>query len=216
MCAIVDAPNKSVMSKRGKPLHNFEPIFERFPRLVGIYEVFDTNWETSVTLCRNQKAGLQIDLSQMYRIIPPEPCLHLQNLKDPSEELIKELLDEALRRGDEGLVLWPVDQGGVIAPDRKPVKVKPSITVDIGITGFQEGKGKYENMLGAFITKYGNVSGMDDKTRQEVWINQADYLDAIIEVEAMGWTPGMKLRHPRFKRFRWDKFTENLELDDKE
>jgi len=207
VCAIVEGGKAT--SKSGKPLYNFEDI----PKGVsGIFEVYDEDWNTSVSLCRNRSSGKRIRLDQLYQTVPPCDVLRKMNLLDPPESLLMEHLTDVLWAGYEGLVMWPIDPNGNIdTSTRKPVKIKPSVTVDIRVVDLKEGKGKYKGMLGAFVTKYGKISGMDDETRAAVWKDKEKYLLGIIEVEAMGWTRGNKLRHPRFKRFRWDKQEENLE-----
>jgi ATP-dependent DNA ligase len=68
------------------------------------------------------------------------------------------------------------------------------------------------------ITNYGNVgTGLDDKAREELWAKhqKGELVGEIIECCIMEWTPAKKMRHPRFKRVRWDKDTENLEKNAK-
>ena len=213
VCVLLDAVERTSTSKRGKPLYNFDKIYEEYPQMRGIFEVYDTNWETSVSLVRNQKSERQVELKHLNRVIPPQRHLHLEYLHNPKADFLAARLQEALFRGEEGLVLWYVDSDNNILLDKAPIKVKPEITMDIRVSGFTEGTGKYKGMLGAFITAYGKVSGMDDATRVTAWNNKEKYLNSIIEVKAMGWTPGNKLRHPRYMRHRWDKDTENLERD---
>lgn len=210
VCCLIDAPNRKVTSKRGKPLYNFEYIFEVQPEMVGIFECFETNWETSVSLVRTQHDGVPVLPHQLFRTMPPESFLYIGTVYDPMETYLEALLRDAIARGDEGLVLWPLLPDGSVNPKKKPYKVKPKITVDIRITKIIEGTGKYVGMLGAFMTDYGKVgTGFNDDQRVELF--DEALIGEIIEVEAMEWTKNKKLRHPSFKRMRWDKNTENLE-----
>ena len=84
--------------------------------------------------------------------------------------------------------------------------------------GFEEGTGKYVDMLGAFICEYkgGQVkvgSGLTDEQRIEVWRNSRNYENLIIEVsyfeETKDSTGKLSLRFPTFKDFRFDKTEPN-------
>ena len=199
----IDSSSRTAMRRNDKPLYNFEDIFDRFPTLKGTFEVFDTNWETSISLVKKRGAyavnGLHLYSIGHADVIDNRMILSL--VDDPSESFIMEQLKNALLRGEEGLVLY---QGSTM------YKVKPSYTVDVRVTGIQLGTGKYHGMMGALLTNYGKVgTGFTDHERGNV---SDSVIGQIIEVEIMGWTPGMKMRHPRFKRLRLDKNTENLEI----
>jgi len=200
----IDSSTRSAMSRNDKPLYNFEDIFDRFPTLKGTFEVFDINWETSISLVK-KRGAYTVNGSHLYSIGHADVIdnrMILSLVDEPSETLIMQCLKDALLRGEEGLVLY---QGSTM------YKVKPVYTIDVRITGRIEGDGKYTGKLGSFITNYGDVgSGLSDFQRDAYW--DSDLMGCIIEVEMMGWTPGMKMRHPRFKRLRLDKNTENLEI----
>jgi len=204
VCVLLDSPNRSAMSKRGKPLYGFDRIFDKNPQVQGMFEVFRTNWETTVSLVRTQDGVDQVSPRDLYPICPPcaELILHVERL-NLTELEIQIYLWQALQRGEEGLVLYGLDGQGIY-------KVKPEITVDIRVIGIQPGTGKYDQMMGALLTNYGKVgTGFTDAMRED--LNGDHMLDQIIEVGFMGWTPAGKMRHPRFKRVRWDKNEENLE-----
>ena len=120
--------------------------------------------------------------------------------------------------GYDGIVLW--DELGVplaneVARDGEAVKFKPTLTLDVRCTGGLPGKGKHAGRLGALTFTYlgrpGQVgTGLSDSMRSFLWAalnlgGQDDPVGKIIEVEAMGLTPGGNLREPRFKGIRFDK-----------
>lgn len=179
--------NGHPVSRRGKPLYNLEQI----PAHITDCEIFDTNWETSVSAVRTHEGQL-VDESCAYSIDPLDPRLFLFPLKEPTADTIHFLLAQALERGDEGLVLY---QG------KKALKVKPKENYDVPVTGATEGTGKYTGLIGALITPKGKVSGMSDEQRRTF----TKQLPEMIEVECMGLTKNGKFRHPRFMRERFDK-----------
>ena len=87
------------------------------------------------------------------------------------------------------------------------MKIKAEETLDLYVTGWEPGTGKYEGMIGALIVNHKGVpvnvgSGLSDTLRQE---DPAEIVGRMIEVEYHEVTPDGSLRHPRFKRFRDDK-----------
>ena len=204
--ATIDCPNRTVVSRNNKPLYNFEHIFDTFPYLTGVYEVFDSSWETSISLVKNRKEERTVLPEHLYQIgsyTTVDTRLVLGVYNNPTESTILSDLKAIVASGSEGLVLYGLDSDVIY-------KVKPSYTVDVRVTGIQLGTGKYHGMMGALLTNYGKVgTGFTDHERGNV---SDSVIGQIIEVEIMGWTPGMKMRHPRFKRLRTDKNTENLEI----
>lgn len=192
------------MSKRGKPLYNM-PV-EKLSE--GYYEAFDTNWDTTVSKARTQDGSKgQFTPEQLFPIYPNRSSdLFLCTINNPSEKTIQGFLDWSLEQNHEGIILWPHAD----CKSQKPIKIKDSITIDVRIQALLSGTGKYVGMLGAFITQYGNVgTGLTDEQRKE--FIDTKYIGEIIEVEFMEWTKDNKMRHPRFKRLRFEKDTENLE-----
>lgn len=87
------------------------------------------------------------------------------------------------------------------------MKIKNEESVDVEIVGYEEGTGKAEGSLGAFIIDYKgksvNVgSGLTDEQRRDFWDTKVSLIGRIIEVEFHEETPDGSLRHPRFVRFR--------------
>lgn len=105
-----------------------------------------------------------------------------------TNETVKSFADRVKAEGWEGAVLKRKDGQYYGEPFIKDKKVE---TVDLQISGFQEGTGKYLGSLGALIcqdpqtgaiTKVG--TGFSDYERQWIWDHQTLINDQLIEVEA--------------------------------
>jgi len=93
--------------------------------------------------------------------------------------------------------------------DRNWHKIKRSDTIDLVVTDFIEGKGKYEGTLGVLVVagptgesgKIGSFS-ITDKQRDWIWTNRDLLVGEVAEIEAFEMTPGREV--PRAGRFiRW-------------
>lgn len=179
------------VSRSGKPLYNLQHV----PADITDAEIFDCNWETSISAVRT-KDGTPVQTSEVYSLDPIDPDLLLSSVIDPSAEEIQAKLESAVANGYEGLVLR---QGN------KWLKVKPTETYDVEVTGMIEGTGRLTGKMGALVTEMGKVgTGFTDDERLVFW-NLQRIIGRTIEVECMSLTPAGKFRHPRFKRVRWDK-----------
>jgi hypothetical protein len=93
--------------------------------------------------------------------------------------------------------------------DRNWIKIKRSDTVDLVVTGFTEGKGKYAGSLGVLEVvgptgEYGKVGSFSitDEQRDWIWTNRDLLIGEVAEIEAFEMTPGREV--PRAGRFiRW-------------
>lgn len=181
------------LSRAGKPLHNLPDL----PN--GTYEVFLGDWSKSVSACRTHN-GTPIQLHAIYKLTPEVDTRLVVGTYDITGDKADTLLTAALEKGYEGLVFHGDEM----------LKLKPVLTFDLRVTGLLPGRGRNTGKLGAFTTSAGNVgTGLTDIDR--VHLNNVELIGTIIEVEAMGLTPGGKLRHPRFKRLRFDKDEADLE-----
>lgn len=174
------------VSRSGKPLYNLN-------HLEGSdLEIYAGSWEKSISFVKT-KDGEPVPSEYAYSLDPLDARLNLGLITNPSKDTIEKLLIEALARGDEGLVLRQNDNW---------LKVKPTETFDVKVTGILPGKGRNKGRVGALITPMGNVGGgLTDALREELM----DATGLTIEVECMELTPAGKFRHPRFKRVRYDK-----------
>jgi len=122
----------------------------------------------------------------------------------------------ALAEGYEGLMIKPDSEGYKCKRSHAWLKVKPFIEVTLTVIALEEGTGKNEGMLGAFVVEgeddgkffHVNVgSGLTDDMRKDVWAAQDKVVGQLVEVRADAATIGQdsdtwSLRFPRFKTFR--------------
>jgi DNA ligase 1 len=123
-----------------------------------------------------------------------------------SEIGIEEILEEAVKRDWEGLVIQK--------EDGTKFKLKRFETLDLKIVGFVEGTGRNKGRLGAIQVDYeGNTvnvgSGFTDSKREHIWIDKPLYLGRLAEIKYKSKTKnkngGYSLQFPTFVCFRWDK-----------
>ena len=115
--------------------------------------------------------------------------------------------EDCLRRGYEGAVFKDPKGKYEFKRSRAWVKMKPEKTVDVEITGYREGKGKYKGMLGAFTFDYEGQecragSGLSDAERVKFWRKRKQMVGVTIEVEFTEETDGGKTRHARLVAVR--------------
>jgi len=188
------------VSRNYKPLYNLD----RVDNDIRDAEIFTGDWETTVTAVKKQTGQPPVRDEWVYSLWPDmDERLNLGVLNDPTVEEIHGIMDRQVSLGDEGLILRS------LYDPSKWLKVKTKFTADVLVTDLLAGGGKYTGMLGAFITKYGNVgTGLTDADR--VLYNDSKYIGSLIEVEYMELTKYNKLRHPRFVRIRNDKDEESF------
>ncbi len=134
------------------------------------------------------------------------------------------LLDKITDAGGEGIMLRDPDapyHHSSGSGDRKNylLKYKKLKTCDLRIIGWNEGKGKYEGMIGSFIcedddhTVRVNVAGIDDDTRAsnpDLWIGKIIEIAYFESSQSKNKTTE-SLQFPRYKRVRTDKTETSLE-----
>lgn len=127
-------------------------------------------------------------------------------------------LDKIVAQGGEGVMLRDPDapyHHSRHSGDRKPylLKYKKTKTCDLRVVGFNEGKGKYEGMIGSFICESDdgsvrvNVAGMTDMVRAT---DPNFFIGKIIEVTYFDSSKSKNkttssLQFPRMKGIRYDK-----------
>ena len=134
----------------------------------------------------------------------------------------RELYDGIVARGGEGVMLK--HREGRYLPGRAPdsvLRVKAEATWDAVITGFTEGAGKYEGMVGALrygffvdggLQTTGSSSGFTDQMRQAFTERPEDFVGQVVELGGNAMNHTGAIRHPRFKRLRDDKQAEECRL----
>jgi DNA ligase-1 len=130
-------------------------------------------------------------------------------------DIMRRFAEASVAQGYEGIMIKDLDAPYECKRTSSWMKWKPTITVDLNITGFEEGTGRNEGRLGAIIcegvdndrTIRVNVgSGLSDSDRDQYWSARSDLLGRVVEVQADAVTQNQdgsySLRFPRFVRFR--------------
>ena len=122
---------------------------------------------------------------------------------------------EAVERGFEGVMIKDVDAPYECKRSHHMLKAKPFIEVTLNVMAIEEGTGRNEGRLGAFVcrgtdgdkTIQVNVgSGFSDAQRDEFWQHRDKIVKQLVEVRGDAVTQNQdgtySLRFPRFKTFR--------------
>ena len=141
---------------------------------------------------------------------------HLVNLDTP--EGYKKYLafnKEAIANGFEGVMIKDVDAPYECKRSHHMLKAKPFIEVTLNVMDIEQGTGRNEGRLGAFVCKGTdgdktievNVgSGFSDAQRDDFWQHRDKILNQLVEVRGDAVTQNQdgtySLRFPRFKTFR--------------
>lgn len=143
---------------------------------------------------------------------------------DPSK--FGELFDTLISHGIEGIIVK--NSAASYSFDGRPnktwYKVKAAVTMDMVVSGFTDGGGKYEGLIGTVefsrmdadgnLVYVGRCSGMTDELRKDITDNKDKYLGRVIEVksnELVGSKEYRSPRHPQFVAFRFDKNPEDCD-----
>jgi DNA ligase-1 len=131
------------------------------------------------------------------------------------QERFVELNKAAVDGGYEGVMIKDVDAPYECKRTHAWLKAKPFIEVTLEVKDVEEGTGRNEGRLGAFVCegvddgKKINVnvgSGFTDANRDDFWISRTSITGQLVEVRADAITQNQdgtySLRFPRFKTFR--------------
>ena len=131
------------------------------------------------------------------------------------EEAMK-ITNKWISEGYEGSVLKNRDLVFENKTSKYQVKIKKIKDIDVKITGFTKGNGKYKDLFGAIEFESsdgllkGNCSGMEDNVREFIFNNKEKLLNTIITVEGNEITKAKNsktyaIQFPRFVCLRNDK-----------
>lgn len=185
-----------------------EPFLKRIKELKRIVKLVEGRWRV---MCK--------DLSYPFNKLPC-PLVFVDQIPVKSQDHLKEMYDEILAKGGEGIMLKdPNCEYEFGKRSSNLLKVKPNFDAEAIITGYKAGKGKYEDMLGGFICKpllnhdtymsidedenhSFSISGMDDKVRGNY--KKTHPIGTIITYEYSGKTDKGAPRFARYMRKRTD------------
>jgi DNA ligase-1 len=181
------------------PLDDFERGFwnaQQHKRL-SILEEYRSVFEDN-TDCIRIMDGIDVDLSI-----------------SEGHDILRRYANDAVVAGFEGIMIKDIHAPYECKRSTFWMKWKPVITVDLNIVGYEEGTGRNEGRLGAFICegtdddKFIRVnvgSGLSDDNRIDYWASRDNLVGDIVEVAADAVTQNQdgtySLRFPRFVRFR--------------
>lgn len=127
----------------------------------------------------------------------------------------REINADAIAKGFEGIMIKDLDSPYECKRTESWMKMKPFIEVSLKIVACEEGTGKNQGKLGAFVCEGVDAgklirvnvgSGFSDQQRDEYWQNRTVLLGDVVEVRADAVTQNQEgdysLRFPRFKTFR--------------
>jgi len=111
-----------------------------------------------------------------------------------------------IEKFEEGSVLKQLNAPYAGKRHKSWLKMKETETIDVRITGYKMGQGKFKDLIGAITFRtadgtIGNCSGMDDETRVEITNHREALIGTAIEIKHYGRLVD-GLRHPQFVRFR--------------
>ena len=170
----------------------------------------------------NAQQHKRLAILEEYRaVFESTGCVHLMDgievdlATAEGHDILKRYSTDAVAAGFEGIMIKSLDAPYECRRSTFWMKLKPTITVDLNIVGFEEGTGRNAGRLGAIICEGDdngrrinvNVgSGLSDANRDEYWSARDQLLGDVIEVEADAVTQNQdgtySLRFPRFVRFR--------------
>ena len=146
------------------------------------------------------------------------PKLRVDLNTKEGQQALKEFNAETIEAGYEGVMIK--DPSSTYRTKRTDawLKIKPWITVDLEVIGFEPGKpeSKFANTLGGLIcrgTDQGKLievtvgGGFSEDLRDEIWANRDAVLGRIVEIKGNALTKSQKgdswsLRFPVFMQFR--------------
>lgn len=142
------------------------------------------------------------DETAKVQLVPLHICTHIDEVMD--------YYKQCRNAGLEGVIVKHPKHLYERKRSYSWLKIKNEETMDMTITGYIEGEGKYVGKLGAFTATFGDISakvggGFTDKEREEFWVNKDEMVGRTIEVEYHEITPDKSLRHPRYVKLRPDK-----------
>lgn len=135
---------KEIVTKAGNPVYNLPSKLPDFE----VAELFCGTWNETMSIGRSSKSKRrQARKDEIYPLFPKiDPRLIIGEWDGLSRNQIRALFKNVLRLGHEGLVIQ--NKG-------KYIKVKPTYTHDLKITGMVEGNGRLKGKLGKLETELG-------------------------------------------------------------
>lgn len=211
------ANNYMIQKYKGKFNTTSGVINSKYKNKDLVYNIFDVMTDDSYYMRRQYLDSIINRVSPETRILPV-----LARVNCNYENTIGKMLDAMTEAGAEGLMLNNAFATYQHKRTNDLIKVKNTYTIDMLVTDWEYGTGKYDGMLGALcceaITDGKRIeasigTGISDAQR-EIWADDPSLIvGKIVEVSYFSMsqnsgTYGTKLyslRFPRLKRVRYDK-----------
>jgi DNA ligase-1 len=165
------------------------------------YAVFDVLTEDTL----DERIKVLQDLpSEMY--IKPVKYVTVNN----DYQLLFDMSRHYIDKGAEGIIVKHPKSLYEYKRSNNWLKFKNKESLDLTIIGVEQGEGKCENALGAFILDYNGKelrcgSGFTDEERIKFWNDKEKYIGKTAQISFMEKTKTDSLRHPVFEVIRFDK-----------
>lgn len=184
-------------------------VFNVFDYVSNVGEFVNGSFSES---CKTRKKNLGEVLDNSFRFIKYVPILY-SGVYD--SKIVDNLLDKAISLKQEGLMINLADAPYSKKRTNDILKVKKMYTMDLFVTGYYEGKGKYKGTLGGVFVDYkgnqvGVGSGFTDEERRFIWESPEKIIGQLVEVQYFEISKDSKtglesLRFPIYKGTRLDK-----------
>lgn len=183
----------------------------------GIFNVFDMVPLSDWIHCKSNTPYIE-RLKLMEQSIPDNPVIKIvptsRILHKSDTDIITDMFHEFIQMGWEGLMIKDANAPYQWKRTRSLLKMKLMDTMDVKVTGIQEGTGKYQHQVGSLEVDYkGNKlnvgSGLSDYQRKLFYDNPESIIGKTIEVAYQAITHnkagGESVSFPVFKGIRGDK-----------
>lgn len=192
-------------------------LFSKSMNKKGTYMIFDmltpSEFYEGESLCdfstrKNALVALEDIFTKDLPLKIIKPIAYLTNATDSQ---LAELTDEVVSQGFEGIMLKSLESKYKTKRSLDWQKLKPFMSDEYKIVGFNEGEGLFKGTLGNVLIDVDGVlvgvgSGFTMAQRKDIWGNKEGYLNQIIEVQYQDKiAKSGSLRFPTVKSFRFDK-----------
>lgn len=237
-----ESGNVSCLSRNGKPINNLDPEIidylskyrgfmfdgevlakddeENFSKSVGIVHRKSSSETLTVKLFdvmtldefRKRKCETPYNIRYTSLITTIDNRYVAMHKRVDTVDEVYEMYRQHREAGLEGSIIKSPNGFYSFKRTTDWMKLKGEITVDARIVGYQEGRGRLKDRLGAFIVEFEEGGprtsvggGYSVDQRAVFWGRRNEMINDIIEIMGQEITKDGRIRHPRFIKHRTDK-----------